>query len=952
MQKLKKLFLLAIAMLFFQISMAQNGSIKGVVTDSNTGETLVGVSVVIEGSTKGAVADLDGNYELKGLNPGTYKLKFSYISYAPLVLEKVVVVKGETTIANAKMREATVTIKEVTISANKHTDTEMSVITSIKSSNLIVSGISSQQISKSQDKDAAEVVRRIPGVTLVDDRFIIVRGLTERYNTVWINGAFTPSSESDVRAFSFDILPSSIIDNIIVYKTPSPEIPADFSGAFVQIFTKSNADENKVELSYSGGYNTTTTFKDFSRYKGGATDWLGFDDGTRALPSGYPSTAELRDLNDNPTDADKERINAIGQSFSKIWTPETIKAMPNQSLSLTTQKHFNIGKVKIGNVSMITYSTSFDYNKIKRNNFYSFDADNNRKADTAYTFLDNRDKNKVKVGVLTNWAFIFGNNQKIEFRNLFNQNGETRTTVRNGTDFYGGKLIESRELSYQSRTTYTGQLGGDFKYFDDKTKINWLLGYSYANKNQPDIRRMEATKNPDDPAETPYTMGINFNADPKLMGRLYLRNDENIYDASFNIDQLVKISDYSFNIKAGYYFEQKNRKFSSRNIGFAIANLSQFNWALLNQPVDSIFQNKNINYVNGIKIDESTNLSDSYEANNLLHAGFLSFKLPVFEKIMIYTGVRFEQNNQHLKGYQVGTGDTVNVRNDIFDIFPSVNVTYNFNTKSLIRVAYGKTVNRPEFREISPFAFYNFEDKATYYGNDSLKNCYINNLDFRYEYYPTDGETFSVGFFYKSFSDPIEAHLKNYGSGSNYLFVNTQKATSIGAELEVRKSLQSYEILPKVIRDMSIGLNASFIKSKVETNDPTERDSVRQMQGQSPYILNAALYYNNKEAKLDVALQYNVIGPRIAYVGDNDNPHIIEMPRNLLDLTVSKGLGKYVVVKAGIKNLLDAKVLFQQTYKLSGDPDHTGKTIQYNDVETFYSYKTGQIFSLGITVKL
>lgn len=151
---------------------------------------------------------------------------------------------------------------------------------------------------------------------------------------------------------------------------------------------------------------------------------------------------------------------------------------------------------------------------------------------------------------------------------------------------------------------------------------------------------------------------------------------------------------------------------------------------------------------------------------------------------------------------------------------------------------------------------------------------------------------------------------------------------------------------------MSIGLNASFIKSKVETSDPTERDSVRQMQGQSPYILNAALYYNNKEAKLDVALQYNVIGPRIAYVGDNDNPHIIEMPRNLLDLTVSKGLGKYVVVKAGIKNLLDAKVLFQQTYKLSGDPDHTGKTIQYNDVETFYSYKTGQIFSLGVTVKL
>jgi hypothetical protein len=295
--KMKKLLLLV--MLIFQFtlfSLAQNGSIKGVIVDSKTGETLIGTTVLLQGTTTGTITDFDGNYTINNITPGTYNVVYSFVSYETQI-QRVQVERGAETLLNVSLSPASVDIGEVQVVAQRRTDSDISLLNTLKSGNLIVSGITAQQISRSQDSDAAEVVRRVPGITITDGRFIIVRGLIERYNSVMLNNATAPSFEADKRAFSFDAIPSGLIDNILIYKSPAPELPADFAGAAIDVQTKSAADLNSFSLSYGVRYSENTTFNsDFQTHQGSKTDWLGFDNGYRSIPDGIPTDLEFKEL--------------------------------------------------------------------------------------------------------------------------------------------------------------------------------------------------------------------------------------------------------------------------------------------------------------------------------------------------------------------------------------------------------------------------------------------------------------------------------------------------------------------------------------------------------------------------------------------------------------------------------------------------------------------------------
>ena len=357
---LQKLFILTNLLFLYNSTIySQKGGVKGTISDSKTQELLIGANILIQGTDLGTSTDLDGSYLLANINPGDYNLVFSYTSYKTQIV-RISVIKDEVVELAIKLEEESIVLEGVTVTATRKSDSEVSMISSIKMSNLVVSGVSSQQISKSQDRDASEVVRRIPGVTIRDGRFVIVRGLIERYNSVWLNNAGTPSSEADVRAFSFDVIPSNAIDRILIFKTPAPELPADFAGAAIQIFTKSNADENGISFSYTTGYNNQATFnKNFENYSGSKTDWLGFDNGLRNLPANYPQDKNaMATLADNPNDASKQLINTIGKSFNKNWTTFNNAPIPNQSLNFSYSKRFLIGKVSVGNLTSLNYNNS------------------------------------------------------------------------------------------------------------------------------------------------------------------------------------------------------------------------------------------------------------------------------------------------------------------------------------------------------------------------------------------------------------------------------------------------------------------------------------------------------------------------------------------------------------------------------------------------------------------
>jgi hypothetical protein len=925
---------------------AQNGIIKGKIVDKSTGEPLIGATVLIQGTMKGTVTDLDGNYKLDDISKGNYNIVVSYVSYQQQIQH--VEISGNTVSEmNFGLESSSVELDAVKVTANKRNDTELSLISSIRGGNIVASGISKQQISRSQDKDASEVVSRVSGVTIRDGRFINVRGLDERYNVVTLNGLIAPSSESDRRAFSFDMLPSALIDNLIIYKTPAPEIPADFAGAVIQIQTRNTIDANSTEISYGTGYRYNTTFNKFYTYKGGKTDWLGFDDGTRALPSGFPgSEQEFREIADNPDEADKAKLIGWGRAFNKIWSPDSKTAVPDQSVSFTMNRRFLIGRVSAGNITSLGYSTGQQYRQVFRAGYQAYDYVND-KPDTAYYFNDDIYSTKVKFNVLSNWLFVFGNNQHIEFRNFFNQFGDKTTLLRNGRDNYGGINKRGTELGFVSRSIYSGQVSGSFNLRQSLSTLNWSLGYNYTSKNQPDTRRIEM--NGADDSEL-YSLSFNFNADPKMVGRLYLKNHENIYAGTVNYVHKLQWKSFVPEIRTGVMVEFKDREFAARNIGFAISNVLNFNWNLVYQPIDSVFQDKNINYTDGLKIDESTDPTDSYTAFNRYMAGYVGFNLP-FKKLTLYTGVRAEYDEQVLKGYD-RSGKEFTINNHQIDLFPSLNVSYNFNDKSLVRFAYGRTVNRPEFREISLQAYYDFEEKATIYGDTALSNAYIQNYDLRFEYFPNNGDFITIGGFYKNFRNPIEAHLVEAGSGRNYTFDNAEMAESFGIELDLRKSLtflENSDNLLRGLRHVVIVFNTTLIKSRLHSTDPNAREDVRQMQGQSPYIINTGLFYDNPKNGLMISVLYNIIGPRLMFVGDNKTPHIMQMPRNLIDITVNKKLGKYVTLKLGVKDLFNQPVELRQNERIqliSGVSDSYAKRVQRTQI-----YKPSSSFTAGISVK-
>lgn len=922
---------------------AQQTGIKGVISDKTSKETLVGATVVIQGTTIGSTTDLDGNYSITSIAPGTYNLVVSYISYKTQIIEKVKVVKDVMLLQNVDLEGNSVALEGVVISANRHTGTEISMLSAMKMSNVVVSGISSQQINRSQDRDASEVIRRVPGITIMDDRFVMVRGLNQRYNTVWLNNASTPSSEPDVRAFSFDVIPSSMLENILVFKSPAPELPADFSGAAIKIFTKNNADKNSFSVSYSSSFRPGATFNTFENYSMSKYDWLGFDDGSRALPSDFPS--HLNEIKD------KTELQRLGNELDKVWSSTKGTAMPDQRFQAALTRRFLMGKVSVGNISSLNYSYSQDVDEVFRADYQRYDTVKDA-SDTNYYFNDKRFKSTAKIGALSNWLFIFGNNQKIEFRNLYNHQGYSQVIERSGRDNYGGLTIRSEELSFNSRNTYSGQLAGDHNFRNDKTHFNWTAGYSYADRDQPDLKRLSSslTEDPDNQNYGLYAINFSFAATPELSGRVYQHLKEHIYNANLNFDNTFAFGSFKPEFKTGIYFEKKDRVFNSRNIGYAIANFSHFNWELPYQPVDVIFADSNINSTTGLKIDETTNKSDSYTASNDLLASYMAFKLPFTSKLNLYTGLRFESNSQKMHSFSSdNASQEVNINIKEARFFPSANLSYNFNPKSLLRLSYGLTINRPEFREIAPFAFYDFEMKKLVRGNPDVVNASIHNYDFRYEYYPSPSESFVFGIFYKDFIKPIETIEINSGSGKDYTFQNALGAKNYGVELELRKSLESLgkkDNFLRYFKNFMLVANASFIKSeiKIDTSKYFASEVKRPMQGQSPYIVNLGIYYQDNDKGLMISLLYNVIGKRIVVVG-LDNPDVYEMPRNVVDLMITKSIGEHFQIKGGIQDILNQKVVEKQFLQYK---NLAGETVKRE--QSTLEFNPGSIISLGVTV--
>jgi hypothetical protein len=903
-------------------ALAQKGKIEGKVTDSKTGQPVAGVSVILNGSKTGVSTNTDGYFVITA-DAGKQSLNLSSTAYQEKKIDDIDVVAGQVAHVEITMdiKSKTGDVVIVKSSSTARKESVNALIGYQRNTAVVAQVISAEAIRRSPDKNTGEVLKRVPGASVQDGKYLVVRGLADRYNQAMLNGVLLSSTEPDRKTFSFDILPSSLVDNIIINKAFVPELPGEWAGGLIQVNTKDVPAKNFFSVQIGTGFNSQTLGKDFYDYKGSSTDFLGYDNGTRGLPAGLPNKTIFSSL----TQAEKT---SYAKGFQNIWSStknsSTFTPALNQSIAFNGGFNINLSaKNKLAAILAVNYSRSNKRTEYE-NQINTFQ---NNVPSLSFDYFNNKYSKDILAGALANFTLQLGSNNKISIKNLLNINTTNYTTLRTGKDFDAassslGNNIRATELAFKANTFFNTQITGDHNLKTLNAKFHWFGSFNILDQYIPDQRRLQYVQ--DDPANpsSPYSAAIgSSNASQKSGSRYYGFLNDYIYTAGGDLSKTFQFRNLAQTVKGGYFFQVKDRLFDSRP--FAIY-LPADNSALRLLPADKIFAPENFGNGtdNKFAFNELDGSSYRYLANSILNAGFLQLDNQFSDKLRIVWGLRIEDFDQVIGSMK--KADPRHVHNQVTDYLPGLNLTYKLNSKTNLRVSGSQTVVRPEFRELSTFQFYDFDLGATVAGYSGLVRTKVSNFDLRYELYPRAGELFTFGIFYKYFKNPIEAYFNpSSGGASTYNFLNATEANSFGTELEFRKKLD----FSNTLKNFTVQGNVSYIYNRVSGIGAGEQ---RAMQGQSPYLLNAGVQYDLEKHGLTTTLLFNQIGRRIAFVGGSDQPPIWENPRPLLDFQVAKKV---------LKNKGEVKLNFADIFNK--------EAIFYTDLNDNKRYdKTSDAFSI------
>jgi outer membrane receptor protein involved in Fe transport len=902
---------------------AQNtGKISGTVSDKKSGETLIGVTVRIKGSTKGIATDVDGKYTLTGLPAGKHIVTFQYVSYDGKEISDVDVTAGQNTILNVVLEEAKgQNLSEVVIQGSFKKESVNALYAKQKNNAAISDGISSELIKRSPDKNTSDVLKRVSGATIQDNKFVVIRGLSDRYNTAMLDGASLPSTEPNRKAFSFDIVPSNLVDNLIINKTATPDLPADFTGGAIQIVTKDIPEQNFITVGAGVGYNTVSTFKDFYSGQRTATNYLGFDNGKKQLPTNFYSTNQI--VNGLNTE---QNIKAL-RSLPQDWNIYKRAALPTQNYQ------FTIGRVKelqnnskLGAIVSLTYRNSQTFNEDVVREYYDYNY-----RDDVYKFSTN-------IGALANFAYTFGRN-KITFKNIYNRIYDDQFLSRTGTNKATQSDVNFYAFDLMQKSLFKSTVEGNHQLGEKNAKIDWSLSYSNVLNDQPDQRKVSYTRLFSDAENPNVGFGANLSTLGKENTRLFSKLNEDSYSAAVNFVLPVNMFGQTNTFKAGLTSQYRDRAFDVRFLGLLLRTDDQ---QVRERPLNHLFGRDLIDN-NIYKLDEIPNVQDSYAGKSLTNAGYVMFDNKIGDKARLVWGARVEQFDTELKAKDASLS-TVN--QNYIDVLPSANFTYSLTDKINLRASYYRTLARPEFRELSISSYYDYELLAFQQGNPNLKRSLIDNADIRFELYPSAGQIISLSGFYKQFDNAIETLNSDAGSTRTVTYFNSDKATVYGLEFEVRKSLD-FIVDNDFMKNTTAHANLSLIKSKV-TNPVNSGlnllETERPMVGQAPYVINAGLQHSFLDNKLNFNALYNKVGRRLAVAAGASFPSIWEAPRDVIDLQI----GMKILKNKGELKFNAGDILNQRSvmyYDHNANKKYDGNPAD----ETLSGYKSGSNFSLAFS---
>ena len=896
------LFLFALTVICHNL-WSQN-SLVGKIIDKADNQPLIGATLLFDGTTIGASTDFDGNFSIENVPNGVYNATISYVGYKS-IKERINLSGGQKLTLSYALAPDTRILEGVIVigKVEKQTITALSQLQ--QKSVGMLTGITGSEIRKSPDRTTGDVLKRVSGTSVQENKFVVIRGLADRYNSTMMNGQSLPSTEPDRKAFSFDLFPANLLSNLIVFKTAAPDLPGEFAGGIIQVNTKEIPEYSFVSLTYGAGFNSQSTFKNYNFYQTGNKDWLGYDDGTRAVPAGI-SKEKLSNI---------ETQYETTKLFKNDWGINSFSSMmPTQSFQLSAGTNLKINENNVGIVGALTYN---NIQRISNNEVSDFDADGTQ----LYKFKDTEYKKIASVGGLLNFAYQISNNSKLLLNNIMTVTGDDQYIERFGENYENTLFNKSYSMLYNSTALMSSQLLGEHGFFDNGTKLKWGVTYNQIARNTPSYRRMTYTKNFDSEPEEPYFAYVpSSNApSPNYAGRFSSKQMEHFYTANVDFSTPYLKKDL---LKMGLFVENRNRSFDAQNLGFVVSKINASTLELEKQSIGEIFAPQNIRQ-HGFVMRDATNLNDSYTASSLQTGGYLMTDYMIGSKLHLVGGLRLELFNQKLNSFTFG-GKPINIDRNNTDWLPSLNVTYNLNEQSNLRFSASKTVSRPNAREIAPFNFYDFRTQRTILGNPDIVRTQISNLDLKYEVFANQNQSFSVTGFYKYFQSPIEQILDASGAGSkNITFNNVTSANNYGLELEFRHKLS---FIGKLFENWAFFGNFSYISSMVNLSNVVGQTSTRRpLQGQSPYLINSGLSYSSPKSGFDATLLVNRIGRRIWLVGGNGDPDTYEAPRTLLDFQLTQRLFKNAELKLNVQDILNQTAYFYQDRNENGKYDAGGQ---------------------------
>lgn len=923
----KIVFCLTLLLGLFNNLLAQNkpGTIAGKIIDKASGEALIGATVMVEGTDNGTVTDIEGNFTLE-LNPGTFILVCSYVSYQNEKVQ-VAVKSGEVTNLNLTMQEAVSALDEVVIVATVEKSSALALLTERKNAAQVSDGISADVIRKTPDRTTSDVLKRVTGASIQDGKFAIIRGMNDRYNAGYLDGALLPSTEADRKAFAFDVVPASLLDNLQIIKAGTPDLVGDFGGGIIKIVTKAVPTEFTQTISIGAQTHSLTTFKDFFQFKRYSGESLNLVSKERELPSfddnGLKSSTQF------PSNAQKQQFAAISQQFNNDWSNEYVNANPNSRFAYSLGFPIRLsGNRKIGVIFALNYANT---RRFSEGTINTFDGS----GQTA-NFNDKIYTQNFSTGGLLNVNYVAGKTQ-INFRNLLNANTDNTAISREGVGNINDQIMVR---NFANLINYNGLYNSILSYKqiigNNDLTINASVNYSKVRRRLPDYRIVNYTNvDPSDATNYVVSTGDFFNSSS---GRFVSDLHENLQGGTFELAKQLK-GRIKTELKAGAFYQNRQRDFSSRSFVYNGNPESNTQNPATDLSTENIAANK-------LYLAEKTPDDIAYyTGKSTLMAYYAMADQKIGEKLRAVYGLRYEDVNIDVRNEKVNA-DISNIKQGV--ALPSANLSYSLNEKMNLRAAYYGSVNRPEFRELAPFAFYVFDRNAEIKGNKDLQIAQLNNYDLRLELFPSGNQVLSIGGFYKTIQNPIEFSQDITQIATTFTYENQKSARVYGLEFEARKNLDFLAGGSETgfLHDMTFFSNLALIKSKLSFTEGSQAKNDRPLQGQSPYIVNVGLQYENAKNGWFASAVYNQVGRRIAFVGvdpqfADTRQDIYEQPRAVVDVQVGKNIGK-LNVKLTAGDLLRKDLIFYQ------DANQDKKYEAASD-RTMFKFTNGSTASLTLS---